>query len=452
VRRLRLAALAAALLAAAPAAADTFVLRDGTVVEGQVTRTFRDRGGEAPPDRWEVRTTAGLRTLLAAEVKEHRPRRPGDAPFPWEEFEQKFAFIDARDAEDNFRLGAWARERGLEAEAVRAFRRAVAADPEHLRARTALGHQRVDGRWVAPAGAEGLPEDRGEALPRGEPGPLEAALGKVFERRRSENFQVESSYLDQPALGRYLDALEKAREAAHSFLGDAAAGGGRASFVLLRDGDEYGKAVDLLVAPSLASAADRDRARRELALYRNGHLAIVRGPAPAFVARRSDDSEVADRAFLAHFAVHQAWEAGALAGGRPADWLREAFAYAVLHDAYPDDPTWCVTVGYGRDERVPGTWRNARNWPSLARALASPGRALPLRDLAVLDLNALSFDSLVQSWAILRALRGKDENGTRAFLRRVRRGENQFEALEDCLRLKPEDVDRLWKAEAVRWR
>ena len=52
-----------------------------------MTRAFRDRGPDAPPDRWEVRTIRGWRTLLAAEVREHRPRRDGDPPFPWEEFE-----------------------------------------------------------------------------------------------------------------------------------------------------------------------------------------------------------------------------------------------------------------------------------------------------------------------------------------------------------------------------
>ena len=451
--RAALALAAFAAIAAGPAAADSFVLRDGRVVEGQVLRTFRDGGEDRPPDRWEVRTAAGVRVVLASEVREHRPRKDGDAPWPWEDFEQRFAFVDAADAEDNFLLGAWAREQGLEAEAVRAFRRAIAADPEHARARTALGYQKVDGRWRAPEGAVDLPEDRGEALPPAPPGPVESALGKVFEKRRSANFHVESPVLEQRALGRCLDALERAREAALSRLGDAApAGEPRTELLLLCDRAQYGRAIDLLVAPAVESAADRDCARRELALFRAGHLALRPPPARGVVALGLGDGETADHAFLAHFAVHAAWLEGTPPSARHPDWLREAFAYDVLTEAYPDDPTWCVAVGYGRNEKVPAAWRNTRNWPALARGLAASGRALAVRDLAVLDLNSLSFDALVQAWSVLRALNAEDANGTRAFLRRVRQGSDQFEALRDCLRMTPEDVDRLWKARALKVR
>jgi len=451
--RAALALAAFAAIAAGPAAADSFVLRDGRVVEGQVLRTFRDGGEDRPPDRWEVRTAAGVRVVLAAEVREHRPRKEGDAPWPWEDFEQRFAFVDAADAEDNFLLGTWAREQGLEAEAVRAFRRAVAADPEHARARTALGYQKVDGRWRAPEGAVDFPEDRGEALPPAPPGPVESALGRVFEKRRSANFLVESPHLDQRALGRCLDALERAREAALSRLGDAApAGEPRTELLLVADRAQYARAIDILVAPALEKAADRDRARRELALYRAGHLACRPAPARGVVALGLGEGETADHAFLAHFAVHGTWTEGTPPRARHPDWLREAFAYDVLNEAYPDDPTWCVAVGYGRADKVPPAWRNARNWPSLARALAASGRAIDTRDLAVLDLNSLSFDALVQSWSVLRALREEDENGTRAFLRRVRQGTDQFEALRDCLRLTPEEVDRIWKTRMAKGR
>ena len=140
------------------------------------------------------------------------------------------------------------------------------------------------------------------------------------------------------------------------------------------------------------------------------------------------------------------------AGPRAPDWLSEAVAFAVLNDFFPDDPTYCLATGYGRTDRVPAEWRNTRTWAATARALASSGKALGFGDLAVLDLNSLSFPSLVQSWSVLQVLRAKDENGTRAFLRRVRRGTDQFKALQESLRLDPAGVDRLWKAEVLKGR
>ena len=443
---MRAAALALLLLAPA-ASADVFVLKDGTTVEGEVLRTFAE--GERV-DRWEVRTIKGVRTLPAAEV---RSRKDGGGPWPWREFEDRFAFVDRKDAEDNFRLGLWARERGLEAEAVRAFLRAVAADPDHARARTALGHQRVGDRWVAPPGQATVPEERGEPLPAGEPSPLEGVLGRVFARRQTALYRVESPYLDQPALGRYLDTLERVREATLSFLGEPPPPGEvrRATFVLLRTPEDYLVAVDALIAPSLGKRADQAAALRDLGMFRRAHLAPLPN-AGGCVARRVEENETADRAYLAHFAVHSVFSEDSPAGARVPDWLAEAVAFGVLNDLFPDDPAYCLGAGYGRADRVPVEWRNTRTWAGTARGLASSGKAMPFGDLAVLDLNSLSFPALVQSWSVLQVLRAKDENGTRAFVRRVRRGGDAFKALKECLNLDAAGVDRLWKAEVLKGR
>jgi hypothetical protein len=187
-------------------------------------------------------------------------------------------------------------------------------------------------------------------------------------------------------------------------------------------------------------------------MFRAAHLAVLPGSPGGCVARRVDENETADRAYLAHFAVHGVFGDGAAAGTRAPDWVAEAVAFGVLNDIFPDDPTYCLGTGYGRTDRIPAQWRNTRTWAATARALASSGKAQAFGDLAVLDLNSLSFPALVQSWSVLQVLRAKDENGTRAFLRRIRRGTDQFKALQESLRLDPAGVDRLWKAEAQKGR
>lgn len=56
-------------------------------------------------------------------------------------------------ARERYTLGLWARERGLEDDAVREFRAAIDADPDHEPSRAALGDVRVGDRWVAQAEA-----------------------------------------------------------------------------------------------------------------------------------------------------------------------------------------------------------------------------------------------------------------------------------------------------------
>jgi len=431
----------ALLAAAAPAAADEFALKDGSTVEAQV---LRDLG-----DRLEVRVLEGRRTIQKDQIRPDGRKR---SDTPWEVFEKEFLLADAVDAEAVYRLGIWAREKGLKEEAVRAFRRAIAADPDHSRARTALGHTRIDGKWVVPAGEVPVPESRGTPVENEAPGPLESALGETLARRESDNFRMESSHLPQRTLGRYLDTLERVREAALAYLDEPPPVGARRSlFILVRDEEEYAKAVDLLVAPTLR-AMPKDEAAARLKLYRSVHLAPLPGEAGGCVAWPVPEGETADRAFLAHFAFHEAWRQVTSPGVRAPDWLTEGAAYAVLNDLFPDDPTCCVNTGYGRSPPGSTYWRNTRTWAGTARTLAVQGSALGFEDLSGLDLNSLSCEGLVQSWSVLRVLEAKDASGTRAFIRRVRRGVSQREALKDCLRLDAAGVDRLWRTEVLRTR
>lgn len=63
------------------------------------------------------------------------------------EYCQRAAKLPPRDAEAHFRLGVWCREKGLQQEAERCFREAIAVDSDHLAARLALGYSRYGTGW-----------------------------------------------------------------------------------------------------------------------------------------------------------------------------------------------------------------------------------------------------------------------------------------------------------------
>ncbi len=441
----RLALLAAA--AAGPwsgiavSRGDDFVLKDGTTLEAQ---ELRDLG-----DRLEVRTRAGRRVVLKEEIRSRTARKT-----PWENFEGYLASERPDDADALLRIGLWARDQGLPAEARRAFLRALAADPEHARAHVALGHTRVDGRWVVPPGDTPPPEETGEALPPSAPTPRETLLALGLTRRRTDRFLLESNHMDQPRLGRYLDTFERVRESVLSLLAEPPPVGERPSIhVLLADEDQYEKALRLLVLPDLATAAPSDEAAAQAAIYRRTRIAPAPGPQRVCVAWPASVNEIEDRAYLAHFVAHEVLRDATSPGVSLPPWIAEAVAYAVLNPVFPDDPAYCLAAtGYGRPGGPPTAWRNTRTWPARARELAASQRAQDVATLNALDLNSLTFDALVQAWSLLEVLRARDPEATRALLRRVRRGTPFADALKDGFRLDFAGLDRLWHQEVLKAR
>lgn len=126
--------LAALLLASAAALADTVVLEGGLRVHGAVS----ERGGS-------VIVSSGGRELsfARARVKEILRGRTAE-----EEYAERAATIGRGDAEGWFRLGLWAREKGL-ARADDAFARVLDSDPDHRAARRELGYEKVGEEWLS---------------------------------------------------------------------------------------------------------------------------------------------------------------------------------------------------------------------------------------------------------------------------------------------------------------
>lgn len=117
-----------------PVAADTVVLKGGAEVHG----TVRESDGKI------LVSGAGREwSFDKARVERILPGRSAA-----EEYAEQAAKLEESDAAGWYRLGLWARERGL-AGADEAFARVLAADPDHRAARRELGYERVGEEWVA---------------------------------------------------------------------------------------------------------------------------------------------------------------------------------------------------------------------------------------------------------------------------------------------------------------
>lgn len=149
----RIAGLVLGILVSAPAWADEVVLNNGAVFSGVV----REQGGKV-----HVEVDFGTMTFNRSQV-----RSIIRSENPIREFGRRKA--EASDADGCFELGLWAREKGLKTRARDMFRKAIGLNPDHERARTALGYLRFDGRWLTEDEfmvARGFIKQRGEWLKR----------------------------------------------------------------------------------------------------------------------------------------------------------------------------------------------------------------------------------------------------------------------------------------------
>jgi len=136
--RLLLPALALLALLAPPVVADVVRTRDGLVLEGQVSRD--DQG------RYVVQTEGGRTILEASRVEEVHE---GDGPRTT--LTRMAKGLGKKDVQGWTRLALEAEAAGLGDLATDAYRRIVQMEPDHEAARRALGHEKLDGHWVAAA-------------------------------------------------------------------------------------------------------------------------------------------------------------------------------------------------------------------------------------------------------------------------------------------------------------
>src|SRR5262245_41749454 len=140
MRRLLAIALVGAALGAVAsfARADTIYLEGGGVVRGTIV--------EEAYDSVKIRDASGaIQTIKREDIARIEKEKSVK-----DDFEKRFADAKRKeDADALAKLGLWARERKMEAEAKRCFELAVKLDPFCKPAREALGFKLWEGKWVS---------------------------------------------------------------------------------------------------------------------------------------------------------------------------------------------------------------------------------------------------------------------------------------------------------------
>lgn len=134
MRNVLTAILLAAVAGAAPLWADTVVLKNGGKLEGIV----QDLG-----DRVRVETGFGAMEFPRSMVGEILV-----SPTPLKEYRDRARGLAEGDVAGHFALGEWAQAHDLDSHARKEFERVLALDPNHEGARTKLGYEKVNDRWL----------------------------------------------------------------------------------------------------------------------------------------------------------------------------------------------------------------------------------------------------------------------------------------------------------------
>lgn len=113
------------------------VLEDGSEITGQII--------EETDDAVVVRSAFGKSTIKRSRIKEIRR---GKNPLRTEFLERFERAAKRENVSQLFDLSDWALDNGLIAEQRRALLKIIDIEPNHERARGALGHARLDGEWV----------------------------------------------------------------------------------------------------------------------------------------------------------------------------------------------------------------------------------------------------------------------------------------------------------------
>jgi hypothetical protein len=488
----RVLVVAAALAPALPSRADVVVTTDGRTLEGKVV--------SQDADLVVVETTFdGRQEVARASVKSV------DTSVPPLREQLAWRTGQAKDAAGLLATAEWARKKGFRSEVDDLHHRVLETDPQNARARKALGHVKVGGRWMTPEEkaeaeakaaeaemlAKGLVRHDGRWVTPEEKAALEKGLRKdgddwvtedEWHRRRGER-KVDGKWV------RVGEAEGQARAAALS------------AALATPVAHLWAPHVDVFheIAPADAQAV-LDAAER-------AHAAVVSLLAPGETEPLRDqrvqvllfDKATPYARFAEHFAKEQGihampgFEAWAKTSSRQKSfWWTDpvavtahtlfpnpakVLASGVVHNlalvllnrhrfAYRWNSTWLqegfayhvelATLGYsdsytvgrgGAEVGDPAPWQDAKAWRGALREALGAGKTAPMPRLAEATLDRVGLVELVKAWSVVDLLVALDRAKFKAFVDGTKaRGKSEEDALREAYGLDYEGLEARWRA------
>jgi hypothetical protein len=136
------------LIVAASARADIFVLASGGQVRGEMVVS-----PDVPKDRWVIRTASGGEvTVEKNQITKIDPQSAAELEY------EKIRPTYADTVDGQWKLAVWCLEHSLLKQRQTHLERIIVLDPDHKKARGALGYSFIDGRWIQP---DDLMKERG---------------------------------------------------------------------------------------------------------------------------------------------------------------------------------------------------------------------------------------------------------------------------------------------------
>lgn len=134
------AMFAGPLLFVASARADIFVLASGGQVRGEMVVS-----PDVPKDRWVIRTASGGEvTIEKNQVTKIDPQSAAELEY------EKIRPTYADTVDGQWKLAVWCLDHSLLKQRQTHLERIIVLDPDHKKARGALGYSFIDGRWIQP--------------------------------------------------------------------------------------------------------------------------------------------------------------------------------------------------------------------------------------------------------------------------------------------------------------
>jgi hypothetical protein len=479
--------------AARPALAHVVTTKDGKTYEGKVV--------EETAERVVIETTFdGRKELPRAEVATVDTKVP-----PLRE-QLSFRLDEAKaDPKALLEVADWAKRSKFgkpDLDAI--FERVVAADPQNVRARKALGHVKVGAIWMTPAEkaaadaaaeeaaqrAKGLVPYEGRWVTPQEKDALEKGLVRdgaewvtedEYHRRRGE----------EKVDGRWIRVGEKEAK-------ERAAAWSKATSVTITS--LWAPHVDLFHELEPAAAAKvLDAAEKTVVAFhrlvrpepgdrvsglRLPVVCFVKAPAYArFAQVFSDENRITfipgqenfpDQAkrqpgfwnvqppLSGHYLFPNTVER--LASGvshnvtpilltlwkRPqfaSTWLREGLAYVLEMEAIGRSETYTVGRGGGVGGGDPASWVDSAKWKEALVAAVRAGQDAPVPRLAKMGIDQMSYPELVKSWSVVDYLVQVDREKFRAFLAGTKqRDREEEEAFREAYGYDYRALETRWRA------